>query len=99
MSDSVAVTAVEWHRRYLRRYNRLPIGGPDGFTCRGGFHEAVWEIGDFPGLLENGSIEETAATPPCTDRRWPVYCDGCSYLFTPLDHYQLLHIALRDISE
>lgn len=99
MSQATAIATIEWHRRYLRRYIRLPIGAPEGFTCRGGWHEAIWEIGDHAGTLEKGSIEERAATPPASDRRWPIYCDGCSYVFSPRDHYQLLHVPLRDISE
>jgi hypothetical protein len=98
MADTVAIVAATWHRRYLRRYIKLPIGAPNGFSCRGGWHEAIWEIGDYPGILEAGSVEEKSATPPESDRRWPVYCDGCSYVFKPSDHYHLLHVPLRDIS-
>lgn len=76
MSDSTAVVGLEWHRRYLRRYIKLQVGAPEGFTCRGGWHEAIVEIGDFPGTVETGSLEEQIATPFQNDRRWPQYCDG-----------------------
>lgn len=84
------MAAIAWHRRSLRRYIRLPIGAPESFTCRGGWHQAIDEIGDFPGEILEGSIEERSATPPRSDRRWPLFCDDCTYRFTERDRYQLV---------
>lgn len=91
MSEAAAIVTVQWHRRYLRRYIRLHIGAPDGFTCRGGWHEAIVDIGDFPGSGAG------VIAPPRIDRRWPLYCDGCSYRFTERDHYQIVATPLHDV--
>jgi hypothetical protein len=90
---------MAWHRRFLRRYIRLHPGAPDGFTCKGGWHEAIVDIGDFEGEIERGSLEEKRLAPPRIDERWPIQCDGCDYQFTFRDRYQLIAIPLRDIDD
>lgn len=97
MSEATALVQTTWHRRYLRRYIKLQLGAPEGFTCRGGWHEAVVAIGDHPGEIGPDSIEEKSLQPPRTDRRWPLRCDGCSYRFTESDRYQFFTTSLRDI--
>lgn len=99
MIEGIADVAVEWHQRVLRRYIRLHIGAPEGFTCRGGWHEAFVALGDYPGEVERGSDDERALTPPEYDPRWPKHCDGCSYRFTERDRFQLLTAPACDPGE
>lgn len=87
------------HRRFLRRYNRLHPGEPKGgSTCRGGWHEAIVDIGDFDGDVVRGSPEEKKLAPRRIDERWPMKCDGCDYEFTFRDRYQLITVPLREIA-
>jgi hypothetical protein len=95
--SDIALVAVQWHRRYLRRYIKLQLGAPEGFTCAGGWHEAVVQIGDYPGEIERDSREERQLRPPRIDERWPLKCDGCDYEFTFRDRYQLITVPLREI--
>lgn len=78
------------HRRFLRRFSKLPPGAPISFDCAGGFHEAIEAIGDFVGAVVRGSPEEKALQPGRLDRRWPRRCDKCTYRFTESDRFQLL---------
>lgn len=96
MSEGLSLVAVSWHRRSLRRYIKLQPGEPRTFTCHGGWHEAIVEIGDYPGDVEKGSAEEKKLAPPRTDSRWPRECDGCDYRFSESDRYQLLTIPLSE---
>lgn len=97
MTESIALVAVQWHRRFLRRFIRLPVGAPDSWTCAGGWHEAVVAIGDFVGTIEAGSAKEKSLTPARIDERWPMQCARCEYQFTNRDRYQLLTRPLPEL--
>lgn len=97
MSEATALVAIAWHRRSLRRYIKLQLGAPVSFTCHGGWHEAIVEIGDYPGEVEKGSAEERQLAPPRTDSRWPRECDHCGYRFSTSDRYQLLTTPLSRV--
>jgi hypothetical protein len=99
VTEGSALVVVQWHRRFLRRYNRLLPGAPDGFTCKGGWHEAIVDIGDYQGEVVRGSHEEKKLAPARIDERWPLACDGCDYQFTFRDRYQLITVPLREIND
>lgn len=73
---------------FLRRYIRLHPGAPVDFTCDGGWHESIVEVGEYVGELVAGTPAEQKLRPPRIDERWPLHCARCDYEFTFRDRYQ-----------
>lgn len=79
----------------LRRYRSSHES--HGWTCEGGWHEAVvWTGEEEPEVRDDSGIRRsTVALPPPEDPRWPVECDGgCGYRFSDQDRYQLFEESL-----
>lgn len=99
MSSDTAIVPVILHRRFLRRFSKLPPGTPNSFNCHGGFHESLVSIGDFVGQIARGSPAEKALTPSRVDSRWPRKCDRCTYRFTQSDRWQLIAVTLSEADD
>lgn len=76
-------------RRWLRRYVSEHEGG---YTCAEGWHEARALVENGPAIVRADGIHENCGVDQYDgDPRWPIVCDeGCGYLFTSDDHWQVL---------